>query len=199
MSQQAAGENSAPYMAANNLLPQQRPASHRESQHRSNGRSAPATYRNNIFAEVPEGWTTAVDPNDGRMYYLELSTGRTSYAHPYAGSGRTLVANFWGSPSSTATSLYHETPSDARHRPDNHQCEAVLATVLFPPLGIFALFHSIQVDRCWAMGAYSASLMHSRQAPNYASCSIFIGIIMWIYLLFFRERDFQWPNWNLFD
>lgn len=36
--------------------------------------------------QMPDGWTIARRPEDGRMYYLELSTGRTSWTHPSTAS-----------------------------------------------------------------------------------------------------------------
>jgi len=75
------------------------------------------------LAMLPEGWTTACDPVDGRMYYWNVSTGETSWTHPTfspsagAGSG----ASFW-QPSSwfsktTSTSSAVPPPKQTDHHP----------------------------------------------------------------------------------
>ena len=40
----------------------------------------------NVYSTVPPGWTTSIDPADGRIYYLEVARGRTSWTHPHATS-----------------------------------------------------------------------------------------------------------------
>ena len=34
------------------------------------------------YTTLPPGWAAAVSPRDGRMYYYEKSTGKTSWTHP---------------------------------------------------------------------------------------------------------------------
>jgi hypothetical protein len=36
------------------------------------------------WSALPLGWDTAVSPDDGRLYYWEKETGRTSWIHPHA-------------------------------------------------------------------------------------------------------------------
>jgi hypothetical protein len=98
--------------------------------------------------------------------------------------------------SASPAGMWNEHPSHATRRPENHQCDAVVALCLFPPLGILALYHSIQVDRCWQQGLYGDSVNHARQAPKYAGFGIFVGIVFWIYVIFFRDEPFRWPDWN---
>lgn len=38
----------------------------------------------NAWGNLPPGWVTAVSPTDGRIYYWEQATGRTSWTHPLA-------------------------------------------------------------------------------------------------------------------
>lgn len=40
--------------------------------------------QNQSFPALPDGWSTAVSPEDGRVYYWEKGTGRTSWVHPHA-------------------------------------------------------------------------------------------------------------------
>ena len=35
------------------------------------------------------------------------------------------------------------------NQPDTHKCASFLALLLCPPIGIFAMYHSIMVTRCW--------------------------------------------------
>ena len=112
--------------------------------------------------------------NDGRMYYWDRGTSdgrRTTWVHP----------------SDPHRTLYLDTPLNATRRPSSHQCKAVVALLLFPPLGLCALMHSCLVDRCWNSGRYGDAVNHSRQAHAYANFSNFVGVILWIWLLFFRE------------
>jgi hypothetical protein len=91
---------------------------------------------------------------------------------------------------------WNEHPSHATRRPDNHQCYCFFALCLCPPVGILALYHSIQVDRCWDQGLYGDAVNHGRQAPKYACLGTLVGVIFWIYLLFIRGNDWEWPDWD---
>ena len=94
-----------------------------------------------------------------------------------------------------------ENPYMASRRPDNHQCGAIAALVLCPPLGIFALYHSIRVDQCWKAQQYSGAYIHSRQSPQFSSWGMMIGIIFWICWFFFRRGrgEWEWPDWKFGD
>jgi hypothetical protein len=172
------------------------------------------------FACLPEGWTTAVDPADGRIFYYNSSSGERSWRHPSAppegehndSSTKTnsiLRKNTRFSnplqeqqqlpplpPNASLGGMYDEHPSHATGRPDNHQCDAFAALCFCPPVGILAMYHSIQVDRCWHQGLYGDSVNHARQAPKFAWFGILVGSVFWIYWIFFRENDFDWPDWD---
>lgn len=94
-----------------------------------------------------------------------------------------------------------ENPYMASRRPDNHQCGAIAALILCPPLGIFALYHSVRVDQCWKAGQYSDAIIHSRQSPQFSSWGMMIGIIFWICWFFFRRGrgEWEWPDWKFRD
>eukprot|EP00429_Kryptoperidinium_foliaceum_P049536 CAMPEP_0176121394 /NCGR_PEP_ID=MMETSP0120_2-20121206/61101_1 /TAXON_ID=160619 /ORGANISM="Kryptoperidinium foliaceum, Strain CCMP 1326" /LENGTH=156 /DNA_ID=CAMNT_0017455935 /DNA_START=90 /DNA_END=557 /DNA_ORIENTATION=- len=117
------------------------------------------------WSQLPPGWSTAISPHDGRIYYWEQATCRTSWTHPLASSqgparevpppgplGR--FGKFFGGSRNMTMPLnpndIYDTPRNARSRPDNHQCHAVAALVLCPPVGVFAVFQSIMVDRSWS-------------------------------------------------
>ena len=126
------------------------------------------------YSNLPPGWEVVRSPaEDGRMYYWDRgSSGRTTWAvHP----------------SDPRIPYLLDTPLNATRRPSSHQCKAVVAFLLFPPLGLCALMHSCLVDRCWNSGRYGDAVNHSRQAHAYANFSNFVGVILWIWLLFFRE------------
>lgn len=55
-------------------------------------------------AVLPEGWSTAVSPIDGRKYYWNQSTGATSWTHPSTGGAAAAPAPV-SSPIITALSL----------------------------------------------------------------------------------------------
>jgi hypothetical protein len=175
---------------------------------------------NNPFACLPEGWTTAVDPTDGRIFYYNNSSGERSWRHPsappedhYNSSSTKMNTNMCENtrfsnpqqeqqqqlpppPNVSSGGMWNEHPSHATRRPDNHQCDAFAALCFCPPVGIIALYHSIQVDRCWHQGLYGESVNHARQAPKFACFGIFVGIIFWVYWIFFHEGDFKWPDWD---
>jgi hypothetical protein len=179
------------------------------------------------FACLPEGWTTAVDPTDGRIFYYNTSSGERSWRHPSAPpeeddnkNSDTKTKSIFGRnsilrkntrfsnplqgqqqlpplpPNASPGGMYDEHPSHATGRPDNHQCDAFAALCFCPPIGTLALYHSIQVDRKWQQGLYGDSVNHARQAPKFAWFGILVGTIFWIYWIFFRENDFDWPDWD---
>ena len=92
---------------------------------------------------------------------------------------------------------YYETPMTASNRPDSHQCLALFSCILFPPLGIFALVHSILTYRAWSQGRYGDAYDHSRQAYNFSWWSICIVVVYAIYRYFWLG-DWNF-NWNFFD
>jgi hypothetical protein len=126
--------------------------------------------------DLPSGWKIAHRETDGRMYYFELGTGKTSWNHPLA--GQDVVRN-------QAGGVGLETPYNASRRPDSHQCCAVFSCFVFPPLGIFALIHSIMTYRTWSQGKYGDSYDHSKQAYNFSwwAVAIFLGFVFYQYFV----------------
>ena len=178
-------------------------------------------HSHNPYSILPPGWATAVDPHDGRIYYYERASGQTSWAHPSANQKNHHHPhhNTGGVPSALPLSPpppsssflpsnnpgqlypYNTTHADydprwARSRPDNHQCSAVTALVLFFPLGIFAIYHSYKTDASWKAGKYGDAVVHARQAKQYASWGTTLGILFWILWFFFRrgKGEWEWPN-----
>jgi hypothetical protein len=181
---------------------------------------------NSPYETLPPGWSVVTSSSDGRIYYWEKGTGRTSWTHPLAAdmppsAARTLGQlspppppeptrthyprqqqrsggwSPWGFGNNDMTrSEWHDTPLNATRRPENHQCYAICSLFLFFPLGLCACMHSFQVDRSWQQGRFGDAVNHSRQATNYACFGTFVGICIWIYLLVLRERRFEWPDWN---
>mmetsp|Transcript_23135 Transcript_23135/g.35190 ORF Transcript_23135/g.35190 Transcript_23135/m.35190 type:complete len:227 (-) Transcript_23135:720-1400(-) len=142
--------------------------------------------------EVPSGWKISHREFDGRMYYFEMATGKTSWSHPRAPTLPSTNGN--GNRGSIA-----ETPHSASRRPDSHQCCAVFSCIVFFPLGIPALIHSCMTYRAWSKGKYGDAYDHSRQAYNFAwwAIAIFIGYI--IYRVFFGAGAPGWQFFNIFD
>lgn len=126
--------------------------------------------------ELPSGWKVAYRESDGRMYYFELATGKTTWNHPLAPTDNV---------DKNGIRVGLETPSTASRRPDSHQCCALFSCVVFPPLGIFALVHSIMTYRSWSRGKYGDAYDHSRQAYNFAwwAVAIFLGFVFYQYFI----------------
>jgi len=181
--------------------------------------TAPPPPPSNPYMNLPEGWTTAVNPEDGRIYYWQPSTGETSWVHPEAPTSEHKNScwnlfpwmSWWTTrsrrnrrgtpmlppPRSYMSSPYAEDPAYAGRRPDNHQCNAVVCLIMCPPIGLLALYHSIQVDRCWSQGLYSDAVVHARQVPSYSCFGIVVGLLFWMWFFLFREEaGFEWPDWK---
>ena len=179
---------------------------------------SPSSTSAHAFASLPEGWTTACDPRDGRLYYWNSNTGQTSWTHPRKipppppDVGRSDLSYFSFFQKSRPSYFQHEllspesergqpeNPLHASRQPDSHECYSFTALLLFAPIGIAACYHSIQVNRKWRQGRYGEAVNHARQAPKYACFGVALGIIVWTYILAFREEtkvvDWQWPDWN---
>ena len=101
--------------------------------------------------------------------------------------------------------------------------------MLCPLLGIPACYHSIMVDRCWnqkqeaeknepsgaaapnvknsndkgywesSQGYADQAHDHSKSAATYACYGNILGILFWVYMLFFAEgKDREWlKDWNI--
>lgn len=156
---------------------------------------------------LPNGWTSAMDPSTGCVYYYNEQTGQSSWRHPAVQSEKKenglLPDNnkLFGRRRRTLHpadySTLQEDPSHATRRPDNHQCDAFCSLCLFLPIGLIAMYHSVSVDRCWRQGLYGEAVNHARQAPKYACLGNVVGIAFWIYWIFFREgSEFEWPDFD---
>lgn len=179
------------------------------------------------WATLPPGWSTAISAQDGRIYYYEASTGRSSWAHPLAAPTSTMTTAsgldyipfeqnppprrwnwFSRRPQNYSyetelnhysnTDINHDTPRNATRRPDNHQCYAMAALVLCFPIGLCALYQSYMVDKSWSQGYYGDAVNHSRQASQYACSGCAIGVCLWIYIFLFDEL-LRMRDWFRFD
>ena len=178
--------------------------------------SAERRTSNNPFTTLPPGWTTEADPTDGRLFYWHAASGASSWTHPHASqftsSSHESSSSFQYTTAPTRQPVVpkspppsavtgEENPYMASRRPDNHQCGAVAALFLCPPLGLLALYHSIRVDQCWKSGQYSDAVIHARQSPQFSSWGIMLGAVFWICWFFFRQGrgEWEWPDWKLGD
>ncbi len=151
-----------------------------ESPPKSTSNTYHMTQTGHINWQLPSGWKVAHREHDGRMYYFELATGKTSWNHPFA-----LPDNDGVNLNGDRNRAEVETPFSASRRPDSHQCCAIFSCVVFPPLGIFALVHSIMTYRSWSRGKYGDAYDHSRQAYNFAwwAVAIFLGFVFYQYFI----------------
>jgi len=122
------------------------------------------------------------------MYYFELATGKTTWNHPSTPSF----------PAQDGGNVGQETPMTASKRPGSHQCCAVLSFLVFPPLGIFALVHSIMAYRSCNQGNYGNAVDHSRQAYTFAWWGVAIFVVYVVYR-FFADSPGGWDGLNIFD
>jgi len=156
---------------------------------RSTSNTYHMTQTGSLNWQLPSGWKVAYRETDGRMYYFELASGRTSWNHPLAPE-MPKTAN--------GATIIPESPATASRRPDSHQCCALFSCIVFPPLGIFALVHSVLTYRSWSKGKYGDAFDHSRQAYNFAwwGVAIFLGFVA--YYFFFGDGP-GWEALNIFD
>ena len=78
---------------------------------------------------------------------------------------------------------------------------AALSALLFPPLGMCALMHSLKVRKAWEDKRYGDARDHSDQAYNYARYALlFIVCILASIWLGDDDFDFGWErmkhNWG---
>lgn len=172
-------------------------------------------------SSLPPGWAAAVSPHDGRMYYWEKATGKTSWTHPSAaathqpylamapGAKHTPSASITKENQLVATNLSMDSgasgiiasrsmrsvdPLKNNGFPVTHQCYAIVATLLFFPLGLFALIYSFKVESAWDAGRTIDSLRYSRRALLFSRVSITLGVVFWMWFIFCRG-----PGGIIFD
>lgn len=170
------------------------------------------------FGALPEGWTTAFDQSDGRMYYWHMPSGTTSFTHPSAADAQAVMApadceglstnpvariarmysnrniNCMTSQAMTSAAVI-ESSLYAHRRPNTHECNACTALFCCPLFGAMACYHSFSVNRKWRQGRYGEAVDHSRQASKYASFATFLGLCFWIFWLCMGpDGRFHWPK-----
>ena len=79
-------------------------------------------------------------------------------------------------------------------RPPSHQALAVVSSVLFFPLGLCALLHSVRVKRAWDEGRHADARDHSDNARSYAwwACLCFGAVVAYVWL---GDGDLDW-DWE---
>jgi len=177
-------------------------------------------------------WASAIDPKTRRVYYYNKATGERSWSlipthkqqqqqqqNPYhqqqEGCGIYSNCNYnrmHHNPQPTTAAAAEIDP------PNSHSCESFLALLLCPPLGIFAVYHSIMVHQSgsWkeeklhtnsSNNIYSkAQYYHASKAAQYACWANCLGICFWIYYWVVvvgtdgkNNGDFEWPDFFDFD
>jgi len=70
---------------------------------------------------------------------------------------------------------------------NSHRCYAIVAFLLFFPLGIFALYQSCNTVSKWKQKKYAKAHDKSQQVLLFSRISCILGIAFWVYLLFFSK------------
>lgn len=191
--------------------------------HMVNGQIPPPPPSYGADSSLPPGWASAVSPQDGRMYFWEKSTGKTTWTHPSVLSTQPPYLAMAPAPTSARQPMIHQSAAanvtstlsldsansgiiasrsmksydqDTKisQRPRTYQCYAILATLLFFPLGLFALIYSFKVESAWTSHRNVDCIRYSRRALLFSRISIAVGVVFWIFFIFFRE-----PGGFVFD
>lgn len=133
-------------------------------------------------------WMRTMDPKSGRTYYYNNATGQTSWYIPKPPTS--IDTRRYHSRANTNSGPYYTRYMSAQEQPpDNHQCTAFCSLLLCPPIGALAVYHSIQVDRCWKQGLRADAINHAQQAPQYSCMGNMVGIAFWLFILWRRNND----------
>mmetsp|Transcript_8527 Transcript_8527/g.17779 ORF Transcript_8527/g.17779 Transcript_8527/m.17779 type:complete len:205 (-) Transcript_8527:231-845(-) len=156
---------------------------------------------------LPEGWTTAISPVDGRNYFFNESTGATSWKHPSL-PGKTAFDTPPAYDINTIPSLGDDSGIMANrstvvgddedieggytkmsdYGPNNtiysHRVYSVIALILFFPLGVIAVCRSMTVVSRYIQGQYEQAHAASKQTLAFARISCIIGVISWSYFAY---------------
>mmetsp|Transcript_6515 Transcript_6515/g.14384 ORF Transcript_6515/g.14384 Transcript_6515/m.14384 type:complete len:354 (+) Transcript_6515:1195-2256(+) len=94
----------------------------------------------------------------------------------------------------------NSTPSNTntptrRQPPSSHLCHAAIATLLFPPFGLFALYHAYQVRKAWNEHRSADARDHSDRAYSFASLGILVFVI-WVLWHWLREDGDGGGDWD---
>jgi Interferon-induced transmembrane protein/WW domain len=173
------------------------------------------------YLSIPPGWATATSPHDGRVYYWEKSTGKTSWTLPSkqqtyqpnvdmspSPTTAPIKPSMRSQPSANATSTRsmdrarsgiiasrsmnenisydYDMSSGYSQRPTAYQCYAIVAIILFFPLGLFALIYSLKVESAWTANRTVDSFRYSRRALLFSRVATAFGAVFWIWFIFFR-------------
>ena len=84
----------------------------------------------------------------------------------------------------------------AGRRPDEHACLAIVACIVFIPLGMVSLIYSLKVDSAWSNGQTRQSLKYSRRAQMFGQLACTLGGIFWIYWIFFSGPEGGFGGWG---
>ena len=77
--------------------------------------------------------------------------------------------------------------------PSSHQAMAAASALLFPPLGILALLHSLKVRKAWNDGRRGDARDHSDQAYNCAGYALLCFACVFAYL-WLSDGDWDWER-----
>ena len=156
---------------------------------------------------LPDGWETAVSPVDGRAYFYNPTTGATSWTHPSLpatnpeptpdiqdvpsiGDFSGIIANrtvedYGDKTADVEAGMYTKmTDYDPKQPIHTHRCYAVIATILFLPLGAIALCKSFSCAKKWKQELYEKAHDDSRKALLFSRISCIIGVLFWSYFAY---------------
>jgi hypothetical protein len=190
-----------------------------------NGQVPPPPPSDVIYLSLPPGWA-ATTSHDGRTYYWEMATGKTSWTLPSApmtyqpnvamapahavaptppfmpsqqpvnvtstkfmDRGRSGIIASRSMKDSDNYDHAMDAASGYSQRPTTHKCYAIVATILFFPLGLFALIYSLKVESAWDASRIFDSFRYSRRALLFSRAAITFGAVFWIWFLFFRGPE----------
>lgn len=80
-------------------------------------------------------------------------------------------------------------------QPPSHLCISIVSTILFPPLGVCALMHSLKVNKAYNESRYQDAKKSSDKAYSAACLGILCFIVIFL-SLWIREdgKDFDWER-----
>ena len=125
-------------------------------------------------AAVPGGW-----PGQGPTAAAEPAGGYPAY-YP---AGQVGSATHQAGPWPAAPPVPYPTAPAGTGRPGSTIPLAVVATLLFFPLGIAALIIGAKVNPAWDSGDHAGSIAAAKQAKGWAIAGIIVGGIVIVYLI----------------
>ena len=81
-----------------------------------------------------------------------------------------------------------DTDADNRNnaRPNNHRCLSILAILCVFPLGVIAIWQSLEVNRRYANGDYRGAVRASQAAYKWSVASLLLALTIIILFVFIR-------------